>query len=335
VFRYEALPCPDFRKSQCKRGDACPYGHGVFECWLHPSKYRTTLCKEGAACTRSVCFFAHSLEQLREPTTPAANKSTAAHSQRILQLPPIVTTRSFSALKALSSPCCCEINNPNSPGSILQQQRRGSSSFSSNSSHCGHGAFSLLSTTTTNLSCTSSVDTSRCVSPGASIAAASTAAATESFCRASLSVPSSVDSSLASTPVISEAVAGLCLPASLDTDSENIVLLNKHATNEKSGCSDVAMAAVVALRAQQQQAASAAAAAQVALTRILQTASANGLTVTQPQSQMQCSSLSAHPPQIPSLSNSNSAISAAIKKQDEQKNEEEFALQQLMAGLGL
>lgn len=25
----------------CSRGDLCPYAHGVFECWLHPSKYKT------------------------------------------------------------------------------------------------------------------------------------------------------------------------------------------------------------------------------------------------------------------------------------------------------
>ena len=25
----------------CRRGDACPFAHGVFECWLHPSRYRT------------------------------------------------------------------------------------------------------------------------------------------------------------------------------------------------------------------------------------------------------------------------------------------------------
>ena len=25
----------------CRRGDACPFAHGVFECWCHPSRYRT------------------------------------------------------------------------------------------------------------------------------------------------------------------------------------------------------------------------------------------------------------------------------------------------------
>lgn len=97
------------------------------------------------------------------------------------------------------------------------------------------------------------------------------------------------------------------------------------------------MAAAVALRAQQQQAVSAAAAAQEVLTRILQTAAVNGVTVSQPQAQlqMQCSSFSRLPPLYPSLSVTTSAVSAAVKKQNEQQNKAEFALQQLMAGLGL
>ena len=37
-FAYSGAACPDFRKGVCKRGDACTYGHGVFECWLHPSR---------------------------------------------------------------------------------------------------------------------------------------------------------------------------------------------------------------------------------------------------------------------------------------------------------
>ncbi len=55
-------------KGFCIRGDVCPYAHGVFECWLHPSRYRTQLCKDGANCHRPVCFFAHSLNELRAPT---------------------------------------------------------------------------------------------------------------------------------------------------------------------------------------------------------------------------------------------------------------------------
>jgi len=45
--------------SLSRRGDACPHAHGVFETWLHPSRYRTQPCRAGAACDRAICFFAH------------------------------------------------------------------------------------------------------------------------------------------------------------------------------------------------------------------------------------------------------------------------------------
>ncbi|XP_058752479.1 zinc finger CCCH domain-containing protein 30-like [Vicia villosa] len=64
-FHYSCVPCPDFRKGACRRGDMCEYAHGVFECWLHPAQYRTRLCKDGTSCNRRVCFFAHLPEELR------------------------------------------------------------------------------------------------------------------------------------------------------------------------------------------------------------------------------------------------------------------------------
>ncbi|KAL7126115.1 hypothetical protein ABFS83_14G164400 [Erythranthe nasuta] len=64
-FHYSCVPCPDFRKGACRRGDMCEYAHGVFECWLHPAQYRTRLCKDGTSCGRQVCFFAHTHEELR------------------------------------------------------------------------------------------------------------------------------------------------------------------------------------------------------------------------------------------------------------------------------
>lgn len=66
--RYLPVPCPDYKRGICMRGDTCPYSHGVYECWLHPAKYRTQLCKEGPQCRRPVCFFAHSVGDLRQPT---------------------------------------------------------------------------------------------------------------------------------------------------------------------------------------------------------------------------------------------------------------------------
>ncbi|XP_066379629.1 zinc finger CCCH domain-containing protein 37-like [Miscanthus floridulus] len=65
---YTGEPCPDFRHrpgAACPRGLACPFAHGTFELWLHPSRYRTRPCRAGAACRRRVCFFAHTVAELR------------------------------------------------------------------------------------------------------------------------------------------------------------------------------------------------------------------------------------------------------------------------------
>ncbi|RIA04906.1 hypothetical protein BRARA_K00904 [Brassica rapa] len=64
-YNYSGTACPDFRKGGCKKGDSCEFAHGVFECWLHPARYRTQPCKDGGNCRRRVCFFAHSPDQLR------------------------------------------------------------------------------------------------------------------------------------------------------------------------------------------------------------------------------------------------------------------------------
>ena len=64
-FHYSGTACPDFRKGNCKKGDVCEFAHGVFECWLHPARYRTQVCKDGQACRRRVCFFAHTPEEVR------------------------------------------------------------------------------------------------------------------------------------------------------------------------------------------------------------------------------------------------------------------------------
>jgi len=72
-FNYCGTACPEFRKGSCPQGDVCEYAHGVFECWLHPSRYRTQLCKDGAACDRRACFFAHHTSQLRVPTDAYGN----------------------------------------------------------------------------------------------------------------------------------------------------------------------------------------------------------------------------------------------------------------------
>ncbi|CAA7028918.1 unnamed protein product [Microthlaspi erraticum] len=64
-YPYTCVPCPEFRKGSCPKGDACEYAHGVFESWLHPAQYRTRLCKDETGCARRVCFFAHRKDELR------------------------------------------------------------------------------------------------------------------------------------------------------------------------------------------------------------------------------------------------------------------------------
>ncbi|XP_042447724.1 zinc finger CCCH domain-containing protein 24-like [Zingiber officinale] len=83
-YHYSCVPCPDFRKGACRRADMCEYAHGVFECWLHPAQYRTRLCKDGSSCSRRVCFFAHTNEELRPlymstgSAVPSPRSSSAA-----------------------------------------------------------------------------------------------------------------------------------------------------------------------------------------------------------------------------------------------------------------
>ncbi|KAF1002911.1 zinc finger CCCH domain-containing protein 61-like [Apium graveolens] len=64
-YHYNGIICQDFRRGDCPRGDNCDFAHGVFECWLHPARYRTEACKDGTSCRRKVCFFAHTSKQLR------------------------------------------------------------------------------------------------------------------------------------------------------------------------------------------------------------------------------------------------------------------------------
>ncbi|XP_021732480.1 zinc finger CCCH domain-containing protein 47-like [Chenopodium quinoa] len=64
-YQYTCVPCPEFKKGSCKKGEECEFAHGVFESWLHPAQYRTRLCKDEIGCARKVCFFAHKREELR------------------------------------------------------------------------------------------------------------------------------------------------------------------------------------------------------------------------------------------------------------------------------
>ncbi|XP_059316096.1 zinc finger CCCH domain-containing protein 23-like [Lycium ferocissimum] len=67
-YSYLPIPCPGYKFASCIKGDYCELSHGIFECWLHPAKYRTQLCNAGRLCDRRVCFFAHTLNELRPET---------------------------------------------------------------------------------------------------------------------------------------------------------------------------------------------------------------------------------------------------------------------------
>uniref|UniRef100_A0A0A9E0J0 C3H1-type domain-containing protein n=1 Tax=Arundo donax TaxID=35708 RepID=A0A0A9E0J0_ARUDO len=124
-YHYSGAACPDFRKGGCKRGDACEFAHGVFECWLHPARYRTQPCKDGTACRRRVCFFAHTPDQLRilAPQQSASPRGASAASS------PLAESYDGSPLRRqafesyltkgmmLSSPTSTLVSPPRSPTS--------------------------------------------------------------------------------------------------------------------------------------------------------------------------------------------------------------------------
>ncbi|KAL4385111.1 hypothetical protein GQ457_15G026840 [Hibiscus cannabinus] len=117
-YHYSCVPCPDFRKGACRRGDMCEYAHGVFECWLHPAQYRTRMCKDGTSCDRRVCFFAHTAEELRplyaSTGSAVASPRSAASAASVMDMAAVMSLLpgSPSSVSALSpSP----FNQPMSP----------------------------------------------------------------------------------------------------------------------------------------------------------------------------------------------------------------------------
>uniref|UniRef100_A0A2P2INL1 C3H1-type domain-containing protein n=1 Tax=Rhizophora mucronata TaxID=61149 RepID=A0A2P2INL1_RHIMU len=112
-YHYSGIACPDFRKGSCKKGDACEFAHGVFECWLHPARYRTQPCKDGPNCRRRVCFFAHTPEQLRVLTHHSPTSLSSAESCEALPLRQAIEASCTKSLPFLSSPV--SVSPPASP----------------------------------------------------------------------------------------------------------------------------------------------------------------------------------------------------------------------------
>ncbi|WOH09050.1 hypothetical protein DCAR_0728503 [Daucus carota subsp. sativus] len=84
-YSYSCVPCLEFKKGSCVKGDECEYAHGVFESWLHPAQYKTRLCKDEVGCGRKVCFFAHKKEELRPVY---ASTGSAMPSSNVPSTPP-------------------------------------------------------------------------------------------------------------------------------------------------------------------------------------------------------------------------------------------------------
>ena len=99
-YPYSCVPCPEYRKGSCQKGDSCEYAHGVFECWLHPAQYRTRLCKDETGCSRKVCFFAHKHEELRPLY---ASTGSAIPSPRSLSASAVDMAATLSPLTLSSS----------------------------------------------------------------------------------------------------------------------------------------------------------------------------------------------------------------------------------------
>ncbi|KAK9788167.1 hypothetical protein WJX73_010416 [Symbiochloris irregularis] len=86
TINYAGIACPEMKRANaCRRGSSCPYAHTVFEYWLHPSRYRTQMCKDGAACQRRVCFFAHNAAELRSTGTKASSAGAEGSSAEDLE----------------------------------------------------------------------------------------------------------------------------------------------------------------------------------------------------------------------------------------------------------
>ncbi|XP_030488827.2 zinc finger CCCH domain-containing protein 29 [Cannabis sativa] len=119
-YPYSCVPCPEFRKGSCQKGDSCEYAHGVFESWLHPAQYRTRLCKDETGCTRKVCFFAHKHDELRPVYASTGSampspRSLGVSASDMATLSPLALGPSSMPLPATSTPPMSPLANSSSP----------------------------------------------------------------------------------------------------------------------------------------------------------------------------------------------------------------------------
>ncbi|CAJ2653412.1 unnamed protein product [Trifolium pratense] len=121
-YPYSCVPCPEFRKGSCQKGDSCEYAHGVFESWLHPAQYRTRLCKDETGCNRKVCFFAHKPEELRPVYASTGSampspKSYSANAIDMTSMSPLSLSSSSLPMSTVSTPPMSPLAGSSSPKS--------------------------------------------------------------------------------------------------------------------------------------------------------------------------------------------------------------------------
>lgn len=128
-YPYSCVPCPEFRKGSCQKGDSCEYAHGVFESWLHPAQYRTRLCKDETGCARKVCFFAHRPEELRPVYASTGSampspKSYSASGLDMTSMSPLALSSSSLPMPNVSTPPMSPLAAPSSPknGNLWQNK---------------------------------------------------------------------------------------------------------------------------------------------------------------------------------------------------------------------
>eukprot|EP00775_Hariotina_reticulata_P008647 gene8647-8828_t len=111
MFVHDWSACPYKHKGEKARrrclleytysGKICPEMKEMFEYWMHPQKYRTTMCKDAPGCKRPFCFFAHNDQELRDPEDlPALLKepTTTLPPETLSNLPPGTLTGSGNGL---------------------------------------------------------------------------------------------------------------------------------------------------------------------------------------------------------------------------------------------
>ncbi|KAL2928811.1 Zinc finger CCCH domain-containing protein 49 [Bienertia sinuspersici] len=142
-YNYSGTACTEFRKGGCKKGDACEFAHGVFECWLHPARFRTQACKDGPGCKRRVCFFAHTPDQLRAagPGLPSPRGSPRGYSEDATVGELVSSLRNLQLNKVKSMPM--PVRNVSGGGG------GGSPIFGSPRGVLGHGRAGFFSLPTT------------------------------------------------------------------------------------------------------------------------------------------------------------------------------------------